>query len=163
MNMPVILCVDDQREVLAAIAWALEPLEDHFEILEAERGDEAMALLGEFDAAGRPVALVIADHVMPGLSGVALLAAVDLAGRYKATRKVLLTGQATHEDTIRAINEARINRYVAKPWEEADLQQVVREELTHYVLEAFPDRWDAFRSVLDGAVMLACMRERGEA
>jgi two-component system chemotaxis response regulator CheY len=35
---------------------------------------------------------------------------------FKETRKILLTGQANHADTIRAVNEAHIDNYFEKPW-----------------------------------------------
>ena len=52
----------------------------------------------------------------------------------RAARRVLVTGQAGHEDTIRAINEAELDHYVAKPWDPEEFRAVVREQLTDFVL-----------------------------
>jgi response regulator RpfG family c-di-GMP phosphodiesterase len=54
-------------------------------------------------------------------------------------RKVLITGQATHEDTIRAVNHADLDHYVAKPWSPAELQGVVRRLLTDAVIDGADD------------------------
>ncbi len=66
------------------------------------------------------IALIISDHVMPGKTGVELLTDVSKDGRFGFTRKVLLTGQATHTDTINAINSAGIDRYFEKPCKRAN-------------------------------------------
>ena len=53
--------------------------------------------------------------------------------RTQLTRKVLVTGQADLSDTVRAVNEAGLDQYVAKPWKPEELQDVVRTMLTDYV------------------------------
>lgn len=53
--------------------------------------------------------------------------------RTQMTRKVLVTGQADLADTVRAVNEAGLDQYVAKPWKPEELQDVVRTMLTDYV------------------------------
>ena len=161
MVKPAILCIDDQRDVLAALGKELDPLSEHFELVEAESAEEARALLDELEAAGQPVALIVADHVMPGTSGVDFLAELHRDGRFPFTRKLLLTGLATHADTIRAINDARIDRYVAKPWDAEQLRTVVRQLVTHFVLDHDPDDYARFREALDGEVMWARMRGAG--
>ena len=49
------------------------------------------------------------------------------------TRKVLLTGQAGLEATVRAVNYAHLDFYVGKPWTKTALIEVVREQLKAYV------------------------------
>jgi two-component system chemotaxis response regulator CheY len=75
---------------------------------------------------------------MPGKRGVDFL--IDLVkeepAAVKNSRKVLFTGQAGHEDTIEAINHARIEHYLAKPWERGELEKLTRKLLTDYVLES---------------------------
>ena len=44
-----------------------------------------------------------------------------------------MTGQAGLEDTVRAVNEANLDHYIAKPWDAEALQAIVREQLTEYV------------------------------
>lgn len=72
-------------------------------------------------------------------------------------RKVLVTGQADQADTIRAVNEAGLDHYIAKPWRAARLQEVVRAQLTDFVLEAGLDPLAHLRA-LDAARALEALR-----
>ncbi|GAA5215575.1 response regulator [Corallincola platygyrae] len=130
-----IVCVDDQPEVLDAVIKDLGALATHFNIEEAESADECLDLMDELEARGELVGLVISDHVMPGTSGVALLGEISEDGRFVHTRKVLLTGQATHKDTINAINAARIDHYFEKPWQVEELIDTCRRLLTEFILD----------------------------
>ena len=56
--------------------------------------------------------------------------------RFSATRTVLVTGQADQSDTIRAVNQAGLDYYIAKPWDPDELRETVRDQLTEFVLEA---------------------------
>lgn len=84
-------------------------------------------------ADGDELALVLCDHRLPGTSGVEYLVEMMADDRTATTRKVLVTGQADLKDTVRAVNEAKLDRYIAKPWDVTELRDVVRELLTDYV------------------------------
>ncbi|MDZ7270829.1 MAG: response regulator [candidate division KSB1 bacterium] len=131
-----VLCIDDQREVLAALRKDLEPLSAVCAFVECESAAEAEEVLAEMERTGDHLALIICDHIMPGKNGIDLLAELTQAGRFSETKKLLLTGLATHEDTIYAINEAHIDRYVEKPWDPAQLQQAVRILLSTYLVRS---------------------------
>ncbi len=161
MTKPAILCVDDQRDVLAALLKDLEPLGKYFDVVDTESADEAMQVLEDFDAAGQPVALVISDHVMPGESGVEFLTTISRQKRFTNTRKLLLTGLATHDDTIRAINDAHIDGYIAKPWEAEELLAQVKQLVTHFIFDKFPDSYPQYQPVLDSDVMFKRLQQRG--
>lgn len=130
-----IICVDDQPEVLDAVVKDMRPLTEYFRVEECESAAECLDLMDELDASGELVGLVISDHVMPGESGVDLLGDISRDARFSHTRKVLLTGQATHSDTINAINAARIDHYFEKPWQAEDLLTISRQLLTEYILD----------------------------
>lgn len=148
MQKLTIVCVDDQREVLAAMEKDLAPLTEHCTLEICESADEAEELLDELDAEAKPVAVLICDHVMPGKNGVDFLIEVNRDPRFKHTRKLLLTGMATHQDTIVAINKAQIDRYVEKPWQGEQLLGVVKTLLTQFVLNAGLD-YQTYLPVLD--------------
>ncbi|USH03625.1 response regulator [Grimontia kaedaensis] len=148
-----IICVDDQREVLSAVLKDLSPLAAAFHIEDCESADEALELIDELDAEGEHVALIISDHVMPEKTGVELLTEVSLDPRFRFTRKVLLTGQATHADTIEAINSASIERYLEKPWDAEELLSSAKRLVTQYVFDAGLD-YREFPDVLDTQVVL---------
>ena len=112
-----IICIDDQQEVLDSVMRDLRPLTPLIRLEEASGVEDCLSLIEQIDADGDLVGLVISDQVMPGASGTDLLAKVAADKRFAKTRKVLLTGQATHADTINAINEGHIDNYIEKPWQ----------------------------------------------
>jgi response regulator RpfG family c-di-GMP phosphodiesterase len=119
----------------------------------AEDVDDARAVLRECERDEDPVGLVLCDHLMPGVRGVDFLIELQKNPRYAETRKVLITGQAGLEDTVRAVNEAHLHHYIAKPWEVENLIQVVKTELTEFVLRT-EDNLLPFVAVLDSQRIL---------
>lgn len=135
MDKIYIICVEDQPEVLRAIAEDLSAFEDAFGLEECESAAEAEELMDEIDAEGDHVGVLVCDHVMPGKTGVEFLAEVQDDPRFRHTRKLLLTGLATRQDTIKAINAAGIDRFIEKPWADDDLNDYVRTLLTEFILD----------------------------
>ncbi|KII75764.1 response regulator [Vibrio renipiscarius] len=152
-----VICVDDQREVLSAVLQDLEPLTAWLNIEDCESADEVLALMDELDAEGEHIALVISDHVMPGKTGVELLTEVNRDRRFMLTKKILLTGQATHSDTINAINVAGINQYFEKPWQAEILIDSIKRLVTEYIFDAGLD-YTEWHSELDQQVVLERLR-----
>ena len=103
---------------------------------------------------------MVADHRLPGRTGVDLLVSLDGDAELRHVRRVLLTGQAGHQDTIRAINEARLDHYFAKPWDPDELVAVSRSLLTDVVLEAGLDPL-AYVKELDGPRLLEAYSQQG--
>ena len=129
-----IICVDDQPEVLDSVLRDLRPLNSCFRLEGVESASECRELLEEFDQDGELTGLIISDHVMPGGSGVELLGGIAKDDRFAGTRKILLTGQATHADTIQAVNDAHIDNYLEKPWDPAVLLATARKLLTRIIM-----------------------------
>lgn len=148
MSKLKIICVDDQREVLAALRKDLEEFRGAVEIVLCESADEAMDVLEKLARRGKEAALLICDHVMPGTNGVDFLARIDADLRFSRTKKILLTGLASHQDTIAAINKARIDYYIEKPWTREGLGGVVKRFLTQYVIETGLD-YTTYALVMD--------------
>jgi two-component system chemotaxis response regulator CheY len=153
MSRLVILCIEDEAEVRDAVLRDLEVFEPVFLVEMAEDADDARHAVAEVAEAGDSVALVIADHRLPGMQGTDFLIELHNEPSTEPARKVLLTGQAGHEDTIRAINEASLDHYLPKPWTEEELHSVVREQLTDYVLENVSDVLP-YVAILDGPRLL---------
>lgn len=160
MTELAILIVEDEPEVRDALIRDIAPFEAQFRIEAAEDVDDARAALGSLTESGQQVALVLCDHLLPGVHGVDFLIELDEDKKTRPARKVLVTGQAGLEDTIRAVNDASLDHYIAKPWEEADLQAVVREQLTEYVARWVDDVLP-YVSVLNGAKLMAVIAARG--
>ena len=71
MAKPVVLAVDDDREVLAAIERDLRRhFSDRYRILTASSGPDALEALNELRRRGGSVALLLVDQRMPGIGGV---------------------------------------------------------------------------------------------
>ena len=74
MTKPVILAVDDDREVLAAIERDLrKQYRSKYRVLSAASPREALDSARQFHGRGVPVALFIVDQRMPELTGTELL------------------------------------------------------------------------------------------
>lgn len=127
MSKPVILCVDDQREVLSTVRREISTIEPDYEIVECESAREAEEILNELSESNHSIALIICDHIMPGENGVDFLARLNQDSRFTNTRRILLTGLASQQDTIKAINEAHIDYYLEKPWNSDELVSVVKK------------------------------------
>ncbi|MHC5067434.1 MAG: response regulator [Planctomycetota bacterium] len=159
MSEFAILCLDDQPEVLAALVRDLEPLADALDIIECTSAADADSALAELADSGQELALVISDHVMPDVTGVEWLSRLAADDAWCDASKLLLTGQASHEDTIRAINEAGIDRYLAKPWNDEELLEVARRLVTSFVLSTSAD-YDDLLPVLDPTMVRRHVRSQ---
>ena len=161
MNGLVILCVEDEVEVRNAIVRDVGPFAQICRIDEAEDAADARDAVAQCLDAGEQLALVLCDHMLPGQSGVDFLVALNGDARTRAARKVLVTGQAGLEDTVKAVNRAELDYYIAKPWSKEELHAIVKEQLTNYVLECVDDMLP-YVSMLDGPRLLNAQRDRGQ-
>ena len=134
-DKPIILTVDDDREVLQAIARDVRHgFGEHFRVIRAESGDRALDVLRQLRLANESVALMLVDQRMPGLSGIELLA--EARRLYPEAKKALLTAYADTDAAITAINEIRLDHYLVKPWDPP-------EQRLFPVLEDMLDDWMA--------------------
>jgi CheY-like chemotaxis protein len=134
-----ILVVEDEPEVADAIAVALAPLESHFPVEVTHSAEEAETVLHRALQDGRTLALILCDHVLPGQQGVDFLVALQNRPATAPAKKVLLTGQAGLQPTIQAINEAGLDHYIAKPWQDAQLVETSRQLMTEFVIASGAD------------------------
>ncbi|EKO3380100.1 response regulator [Vibrio fluvialis] len=135
MNKYMILCVDDEREVLDSVVQDLDCFEEHFVIEAAESVAEAKEVIEDYRQQGIPLALILCDHIMPEQTGISFLIELNDDEDTAKTRKILLTGQAGLEDTVEAINHASLHFYVAKPWHGDQLRQTIKDQLTQYIID----------------------------
>ncbi len=144
-----ILCIEDEPEVLEAVVRDLAPFEARFPIESASSVAEAREVVQDILSRGR-LGLVICDHILPGEDGVSFLVSLHRDPRTAGTRKVLLTAQAGLSDTVKAVNQADLNHYLAKPWRREELHAVVRAQLTEFVLQHETDLYP-YLTLLDAA------------
>jgi two-component system, probable response regulator PhcQ len=113
-----VLIVDDDENLLAGLVRVLR--EQPFHIYTAKNGEEAVEFLKTKD-----IDVVVADELMPGMTGVELLTWV--ADNYPDVMRIVLTGHAETETAIRAINDAGVCCFLTKPCNEARLAIVIRK------------------------------------
>lgn len=115
-----LLCVDDDTTVLSALRTLLRnTLGAHCQIELAESGQEALEICDDLEADGQTVNVVISDFIMPSMRGDELL--VRLHEKFPDMVKIMLTGQSDFAGVKRVINEARLYRFIEKPFNNADL------------------------------------------
>ena len=121
MSTPfTILLVDDEINILKALNRLLRT--DGYRLLIAESGADALNLMAQ-----EPVDLVISDMRMPEMDGAVFLATVRQ--KWPDTVRILLTGHADMAQTVSAINQGEIYRFIAKPWNDQELLIIVRQAL----------------------------------
>lgn len=160
MSDLVVLVIEDEPEVRAALVRDLEQAFSTIRVDQASDADDALAAMSEADDAGDRIGLILADHRLPGRSGVDLLIDLHDHEATRRIRKVLVTGQADQQDTIRAVNDADLDHYIAKPWDPAELVQVAVDQLTDFVLDVGLDPLAHMRD-LDGARLAEAYAARG--
>jgi len=154
-----VVIIEDEAPVRDALARDLAVLVPPARIEVAEDVEDARALLQELRDDGDELALVLADHRLPGTSGVDYLVELHADAGTRDVRKVLVTGQADLDDTVRAVNRAELAHYVAKPWDPDDLVAVTRHQLTLFVLETGLDPLPHLRA-LETETVLPLLRRR---
>ena len=132
---PVLITVDDDREVLRAVERDLRRhYGENYRVLRAESGSSALEALKTLKLRNDPVALLLVDQRMPEMTGVEFLErAMEL---YPDAKRALLTAYADTDAAIRAINTARIEYYLMKPWDPP-------EEQLYPVLDDLLEDWQA--------------------
>ena len=121
-----LLIVDDEDAILETMTYTFE---DDYEVLTATDPRRALELLDEH----APIAAVITDQRMPGMTGVEFLTRVY--EKHPTTTRIILTGFADMEAILRAINDGHVYAYISKPWEPDELKQVVRRAVDHHALQ----------------------------
>ena len=122
-----IICVDDERSILAALQQQMMREYANEFILEfAESGEEALELCEDFIAREIAVALVVTDEMMPGIKGHELI--TSLASLSPDTTCILLTGYAD-SDVINSITSANLAKCLAKPWDSLELFGTIERAL----------------------------------
>ena len=142
-----ILAVDDDPQVSRAIVRDLRTrYGSDYRVVRATSGDEALGVLAELALRSRPVALLVSDQRMPGMTGIELMAKVRETS--PDTRLLLLTAYADTDVAIRAINDIGLDYYMFKPWEppESTLYPVV-DDLLEAWRQDHPDASSVVRVV----------------
>lgn len=123
---PAILVVDDDPAIVRMLSDALKR---KFRVTTAEDGERAWELVME-----QAFTAILADHMMPGLTGVELLGRV--AKSHPDTIRILATASDNLNDIRSAVNEARVHRYLQKPLRPVELAGIVAGAIRESEMEA---------------------------
>ena len=121
-----ILLVDDEENITRSLRRLFH--RENYKILTATNGREGLNILQQ-----HTVSVIISDHRMPEMLGSEFLTrSRDIAPH---AIRMLLTGYADIEAVTEAINQGGISRYIAKPWNDEEIKQAVRDALHVFELE----------------------------
>jgi DNA-binding NtrC family response regulator len=119
----LIVCVDDDPTVLAAVARSLR--RDDLDIRTTESPTDALAWIANDD-----VAVLVSDYDMPTMTG------AQLAGHARLLKpevvRILLTGQQNLETAIDGINQGEVFRFISKPFDRDHLRRSVDAALERH-------------------------------
>ncbi|MBK5274822.1 MAG: response regulator [Desulfuromonadales bacterium] len=123
----LVMLVDDEANVLSALTRSL--IDEPYELITASSGNEALELMK-----GKNVKVIVSDERMVGMQGSELLA--EVKRRSPNTVRILLTGHATLDAAMRAVNVGEIYRFFLKPWDDTQLRYALMSAIEKYDLEA---------------------------
>jgi diguanylate cyclase (GGDEF)-like protein/PAS domain S-box-containing protein len=118
-----VLLVDDEPSILAALRRLLR--REGYNIVTANGGAEGLELL-----AAHEIGVVISDARMPEMTGAEFLGRVR--EMYPETVRIMLSGYTDLEAVTSAVNRGELFRFIAKPWDDAELLGILRDAFRHY-------------------------------
>ena len=122
-----ILLVDDEPGVISALKRSL--IDEPYNIYTANSGIEGLGILKD-----NKIKLVLSDEKMPGMTGSEFLGAVKKM--FPETLRIMLTGHASIQAAMNAVNNGEIYRFFTKPWNDIELKLAIRSAIEKYDLEA---------------------------
>lgn len=131
MNTHNVLFVDDEPNVTAALKRSMR--HEPYRIFSAESAIEGLKILDEED-----IDIVISDEKMPGMSGCEFLA--EVRRRHPSVIRMILTGQASMDAAISAINDGEVYRFFTKPCNPDELKSTLRQAVLQKKLVAQSDK-----------------------
>ena len=118
---PLILCADDDEDILSLVALRLG--RSGYEVVTATDGASALALATE-----RVPAVAVLDVMMPRRTGLDVVAAMRADERLAGVKVVLLSARAQDTDQERGL-DAGADAYLIKPFKFDELERVVAQLL----------------------------------
>jgi thioredoxin reductase (NADPH) len=143
MNLPIIFSIDDDPQVLRAIARDLRThFRNDYRIISTTSVQEALDSLLELKNKSEVVSLFISDQRMPEMEGVDFLQ--KAREFYPDAKRILLTAYSDTDAAIKAINDVQLDYYLMKPWDPPE------EKLYPIVTELLDDWQEGYRPPFKG-------------
>ena len=119
---PVILVVDDDKDIVGAIAKLLEM--EGYKVIKAYDGLEALEKLTE-----NSIQLILIDVMMPQLDGITAMAKIRESSNVPV---IMLTAKSEDTDKVLGL-EVGADDYVTKPFNPVELLARVKSQLRRYM------------------------------
>lgn len=160
MNNFVIVCLDDDPEIVERLNQDLATFAALFDICNAYSIEEAHDTLHFIEESGQRVAMVICDNELGSDNGVDFLVQLDQYPVANQARSILLNDKPQLDTIMQAVNEGRLHYCLTKPWNKKELHQVLLKELTTFVLKHTEEDWLRYSQILDHRRILNAHIER---
>jgi response regulator RpfG family c-di-GMP phosphodiesterase len=121
MNYTILL-VDDEAANLRMLERLLSA---DYNIVTADSGQAALNIIAQ-----QPVAMIITDQRMPGMTGIEFLKRAETMA--PLTVRVIITGYTDAEALVEALNSGVVYKYITKPWINSDLKTTIQRGLQHH-------------------------------
>ena len=122
-NKITILYVDDEENNLFSFKATFRI---KYHVIITLTGEEALKILET-----TPVQIIITDQRMPEMTGVEFLEKV--LEKFPDPMRILLTGYTDMEAVVDAVNKGKIFHYLAKPWNEEELDLTINMAYSKYL------------------------------
>lgn len=119
VSRPRLLLVDDEERILSALRRSLR--REGYEILVAGSVAQALEILSR-----QPIDLILSDHMMPGMTGVELLA--EAQRQQPEAVRMLISGWS-QTVSLEELESLGVKQVISKPWDDAELKQTLRQAL----------------------------------
>lgn len=119
-NTEGVLFVDDEKHILCSLKRLIKALK--LNVYTAESGKLGLEILAE-----HKVDLIVSDMRMPEMDGATFL--TEAKSAQPEALRILLTGYADIESTVKALNKGEISRYISKPWDDEEMLATISEVL----------------------------------
>ena len=128
MSKPIILCVDDEKDILQSLrTQIMEAFGNAYGYEVAEDADEALEVIDELIEDEMQIIIIVSDWLMPGMKGDEFL--IKVHQQFPNVVKIMLTGQADEVAIQRAKEQANLHCCLFKPWSEAELIEILKSGL----------------------------------
>ena len=122
---PAVLFVDDEEKILRAFRRQLGNTFKMYTACGAEAGLQTMSKLDD-------IAVVVVDYRMPGMNGLEFITAGR--GIRPDSLWIMLSGYATMDVVLQAMNDPGVFRFLSKPCSTDQLKQEIEAALQQYSL-----------------------------
>ncbi len=95
-----------------------------YEILTAASAKEGMIILSE-----QEIDLIITDQRMPEITGVEFLKMVQQQFPTIPPGRLIISGYSDHEDIELAFKNYQLYRFIAKPWKDDELHEIIKKAI----------------------------------